>query len=217
MARDGVTFSNVFDGGITLEEPMILLDDGQSVLERAIALGGDWTEVGAGELGGTAETVAGEAVELPHHSQLKPEYEGMYVRYDSSCPDQHWGRADAVRMALLVAYNWWHYKFRPTLLIGDISARSFSQTRCHSAHKTGTHVDMDLALTLPRDPGYGKDEQLKCAQLAWFALQARARRVLFGDAVVAQAVNRLAEENGLTGRVVVRADHDDHFHIEIPL
>jgi hypothetical protein len=41
--------------------------------------------------------------------------------------------------------------------------------------------------------------------------------VLFSDSTVAEAVNRLAQESNLGGRVTVRADHDNHFHIEMPL
>lgn len=139
----------------------------------------------------------------------------MYVRYDSNCPGQHWGTAATVQMAMNLAYNWWKRSYSPTMLLGDISARSFSQTRCHSAHRRGTHLDADLAGTLPRDPGYNLDKQKKCALVCWFAIQLGVRRALFSDGEVAGAVNKIAEERRLLGRVVVRADHDNHFHFEM--
>lgn len=159
--------------------------------------------------------VISEAVELPHHSQLKPEYKGMYVRYDSGCPDQHWGTKPTVDMAINLAYNWWTKSYSPTMLLGDISKRNFSQTGCHSAHKGGTHLDVDLAGTLPRDPGYNIDKKKKCAVVCWFAIQLGVRRALFSDSDVATAVNKIAVERGFPGRVEVRADHDNHFHFEM--
>lgn len=110
------------------------------------------------------------AVELPHHSQLKPEYQGMYERYDSGCPD--WGTEPTVTMAINLAYNWWKKGYSPTMLLGDLSAKDFSKTGCHSAPRTGTHLDTDLSGTLPRDPGYNQDKQLKCAIVCWFAISA---------------------------------------------
>lgn len=175
---------------------------------------GDEEEMGLTDLGSAA---AGTAVELPHHSQLKPEYQGMYVRYSGSCADQHWGTEATVMMAVNLAYNWWKKGYQPTMLLGDISAKTFSQTGCHSAHKTGTHLDTDLAHSLPRDPDYTLDKKKKCAVVCWFAIQLGAKRVLFSDSEVASAVNKAAADNGFNGRVVVRADHDNHFHIEMPL
>lgn len=206
--------SDLFVGRTALDTELVLVDDGQATLQR-------YLETARGEVpsnGTAAEDSVGpqaEAIELPHHSRLKPEYRGMYVRYDSFRSDQHWGRPETVRLALQVAYNWWHYKFRPSLMIGDVSARTFVDTECHSAHRGGAHFDMDLVGTLPKDPGYGRDAQLKCAQLSWFALQAGVARVFFADGVVAEAVNRLATERGIEGRVLVRPDHDDHFHMEV--
>lgn len=159
--------------------------------------------------------VLAEAIELPHHSLLKPEYKGMFVRYDSSCRNQHWGTEPTVLLALNLAYNWWKRGFQPTMLLGDISARNFASTGCHSAHKAGTHVDCDLSGTLPKDPGYNLDKKKKCAICLWFAIQLGARRALFSDSEVAKAVNEVAAEKGFPGRVVVRADHDDHFHLEM--
>lgn len=155
------------------------------------------------------------AVELPHHSQLNPEYKGMYVRYSSSCANQHWGTKATVTMAINLAYNWWKKGYTPTMLLGDLSARIFSQTGCHSAHKNGTHLDADLAGTLPRDSGYNFDRKKKCAIAQWFAIQLGVRRSLFSDSDVAKAVNKAAQDNNLRGRVVVRADHDNHFHFEM--
>jgi len=157
------------------------------------------------------------AVELPHHGDLKPEYQGMYVRYDSACANQHWGTEATVTMAINVAYNWWKQGYQPTMLLGDLSARNFGATGCHSAHKTGTHLDIDLPSTLPRDPGYNLEKQQKCAIVLWFAIQLGVRRALFSDSEVAQAVNDVAAEKGFPGRVEVRADHDNHFHLEMPL
>ncbi len=159
--------------------------------------------------------IIASAVELPHHSQLKPEYRGMYVRYDGNCSDQHWGTKATVNMAINLAYNWWKKGYSPTMLLGDISARNFSQTGCHSAHRSGTHLDADLAGTLPRDSGYNLDKKKKCAIVCWFAIQLGARRALFSDSDVAKAVNKAAQENNFPGRVVVRADHDNHFHFEM--
>ena len=159
--------------------------------------------------------VVAAGVELPHHSKLKPEYKGMYVRYDSGCPNQHWGTKATVTMAINLAYNWWKKGYSPTMLLGDISAQNFSQTGCHSAHKTGTHLDADLAGTLPRDSGYNLDKKKKCAVVCWFAIQLGVRRALFSDSDVAKAVNKAAQDRGLPGRVVVRADHDNHFHFEM--
>jgi hypothetical protein len=119
--------------------------------------------------------------------------------------------------ALNVAYNWWKKGFSPTMLLGDISAKSFSSTGCHSAHKTGTHFDCDLAGMLPRDPGYNLDKQKGCAIVCWFAIQLGVRRGLFSDQVVCEAVNEIAQEKGFPGRMEVRADHDNHFHFEMPL
>lgn len=155
------------------------------------------------------------AVELPHHRDLKPEYRGMYVRYGSSCSGQHWGTPNTVRMAVNLAYNWWKQIGTPTILLGDISAKNFSQTGCHMAHKSGTHLDVDLAGTLPKDPNYNLSKKKKCAVLCWFGIQLGVKRILFSDAEVAKAVNELAEKKGFSGRVRVRADHDDHFHIEM--
>ncbi|WP_306051824.1 penicillin-insensitive murein endopeptidase [Oceaniradius stylonematis] len=159
----------------------------------------------------------GNPLELPHHDKLKPKFKGMYIRYDSKCTGQHWGTEETVKMSMDLAYNWFKNNKTPTLLIGDISAKEFAKTKCHSAHKTGTHVDMDLAGTLPSDPGYDKEKRLKCAQICWLAIQLGVKRVLFSDAKVGVAVNKLAKDKGLSGRVVVRADHDDHFHIEMPI
>jgi len=177
---------------------------------------GDASSREVDELGSiaTADTTA-VAVEVPHHSKLKPEYRGMYERYDSGCPDQHWGSEATVTMALNLAYNWWKQGKTPTMLLGDVSARNFAQTGCHCAHKNGTHVDADLAGTLPRDPGSNRDKQIKCAIVCWFAIQLGARRVLFSDGQVAEAVNKIAAEKGFPGRVAVRADHDNHFHFEM--
>nr|VFK21088.1 MAG: Penicillin-insensitive murein endopeptidase [Candidatus Kentron sp. LPFa] len=155
------------------------------------------------------------AVELPHHNQLKPEYKGMYVRYGSSCSRQHWGTKETVNMALSLAHNWWKRGNRPTMLLGDISAKNFGQTGCHSAHKNGKHLDADLSGTLPSDSGYNLDKQKKCAIICWFAIQLGARRALFSDSAVAKAVNKIAVDKGYPGRVVVRTDHDNHFHFEM--
>jgi murein endopeptidase len=195
--------------------PADVLDASESTLRQYIASA--VSKPRSDELGAIESRAAilSAAVELPHHSQLKPEYKGMYERYDSGCADQHWGTEPTVLMALNLAYNWWKQGNTPTMLLGDISAKTFSQTGCHSAHKTGTHVDADLSGTLPRDPGYNQDKQLKCAIVCWFAIQLGTRRVLFSDDVVAQAVNQIAAEKGFAGRVEVRADHDNHFHFEM--
>jgi len=203
---------------LTTDESLPELDSGGTelteLLTEAESAGRDDSELGHMEFD---PKVLGSAVELPHHSQLKPEFRGMYVRYNGgACGSQHWGTPETVSMALGLAYNWWKQGFKPTLLIGDLSAKDFSKTGCHAAHKTGTHVDMDLAGTLPRDPGYNRENQLKCAQLCWFAIQLGAKRVLFSDSTVARAVNELAKKNGLPGRVETRSDHDNHFHIEMP-
>ena len=208
--------SDLFVGRTALDADLVLVDDGQAALLRYLETArGDLPSNGTGADGETGSQA--EAIELPHHSRLKPEYRGMYIRYDSWSwsPDQHWGRPETVRLALQVAYNWWHYKFQPVVMIGDVSARTFAETECHSAHRGGTHFDMDLVGILPKDPGYGRDAQLKCAQLAWFAIQAGVSRVLFADPVVAEAVNRLATERCVPGRALVRPDHHDHFHMEI--
>lgn len=156
------------------------------------------------------------AVELPRPQDLPPEYKGMYSRYCLGHPDQHWGTRATVIATLNVAYNWWKNGNSPTMLIGHISAKDFAATRGHSAHKTGTHVDIDLAETLPRDSGYNREAQLKCARVCWFAIQAGFQRGLFSDQVVCDAVNKLAADKGFPGRMVVRADHDNHFHFEMP-
>lgn len=168
-----------------------------------------------GELISSSEEMAA-AVELPHHQNLPSRYQGMYVRYCSSCPNQHWGTRATVIATLNVAYNWWKNRNSPPMLIGDISAQNFAATGCHAAHKTGTHVDIDLAKTLPKDPEYNREKQLKCARVCWFAIQAGFRRGLFSDQVVCDAVNKLAADKGFPGRMVVRADHDNHFHFEMP-
>ena len=156
------------------------------------------------------------AVELPHHQNLPSRYKGMYIRYSSSCPNQHWGTRATVMATLNVAYNWWRNGNSPTMLIGDISAKNFAATGCHAAHKTGTHVDIDIAGTLPRDPEYNREKQLKCATVCWIAIQLGFRRGLFSDQVVCDAVNNLAADKGFPGRMVVRADHNTHFHFEMP-
>lgn len=168
-----------------------------------------------GELISSPEEMAA-AVELPHEKNLPSRYKGMYIRYSSSCPNQHWGTRATVIATLNVAYNWWKKGNSPTMLIGDISAKNFAATGCHAAHKTGTHVDMDLAGTLPWDPEYNREKQLKCARVCWFAIQAGFQRGLFSDQVVCDAVNELAADKGFPGRMVVRADHDNHFHFEMP-
>ena len=156
-------------------------------------------------------------VELPHHSQLPAGERGLYVRYDAGCADQHWGTPATVELALKLARRWRENGHQPTIHFGDISARNFARTRCHSAHRTGTHLDVDLPGSLPRDPGYNEARRKSCSALCWYAVSLGARRVLFSDSAVAVAVNRLAQEDGLPGRVAVRADHDNHFHIEMPL
>ena len=156
------------------------------------------------------------AVELPRPQDLPPEYKGMYSRYCLGHPDQHWGTRATVIATLNVAYNWWKNGNSPTMLIGHISAQDFAATRGHSAHKTGTHVDIDLAGTLPRDPEYNREKQLKCARVCWFAIQAGFQRGLFSDQVVCDAVNKLAADKRFPGQMVVRADHDNHFHFEMP-
>lgn len=158
-----------------------------------------------------------EPVELPHHSQLPAGERGMYVRYDAGCVNQHWGTPATVELALNLARRWWRNGHQPTIHFGDISARNFARTGCHSAHKTGTHLDVDLPGSLPRDRDYNEEKRKKCSALCWYAVSLGAQRVLFSDSAVAEAVNKLARENGLRGRVAVRADHDNHFHIEMPL
>ena len=159
--------------------------------------------------------VLATAIELPDHNSLEPKYKGMYVRYDSNCPEQHWGTEATVNMAVNLAQNWWTKNYTPTMLLGDISARNFSQTQCHSAHRAGTHLDLDLAGTLPRDAGYNLDKKKKCAIVCWIAIQLGVRRALFSDSDVAKAVNKAAQDRKLPGRVEVRADHDNHFHFEM--
>lgn len=201
----------------THAEPTLLDIDAAELERLLVEAAGDRNEVELGHREFNPAVLAA-AVELPHHSQLKPEYKGMYVRFDGgSCADQHWGTDATVTMAINLAYNWWKQGFTPTMLIGDLSAKSFGSTGCHAAHKTGTHVDIDLSGTLPRDPGYNLDKQKKCAQLCWFAIQLGVKRVLFSDGEVAAAVNKHAQAKGLPGRVEVRADHDNHFHLEMPL
>ena len=170
------------------------------------------------ELGPEVEPAdAVTSVELPHHSQLPAGERGLYVRYDAGCADQHWGTPATVEMALKLARRWRENGHQPTIHFGDISARNFAQTRCHSAHRTGTHLDVDLPGSLPRDRGYNEARRRSCSALCWYAISLGARRVLFSDSAVAVAVNRLAQESHLPGRVAVRADHDNHFHIEMPL
>ena len=168
-----------------------------------------------GELISSPEEMAA-AVELPCPQNLPPKYKGMYSRYCLGYPDQHWGTRATVLATLNVAYNWWKNGNSPTMLIGHISAQDFAATRSHSAHKTGTHVDIDLAGTLPRDPEYNREKQLKCARVCWFAIQAGFQRGLFSDQVVCDAVNKLAADKRFPGQMVVRADHDNHFHFEMP-
>ena len=194
-----------------------LPDDGQIPSELlAEAAKADRNTDELGKFISSPEAIAA-AVELPHHKQLPPEYKGMYIRYDSSCADQHWGTPATVRATINLAYNWWKKGNSPTMLIGDLSARNFACTGCHSAHKTGTHVDIDLKGMLPENQGYGRREQLKCFLVCWYAIQLGFRRGLFSDQEVCEAVNRFAEEKNLPGRMVVRADHDTHFHFEMPL
>jgi hypothetical protein len=173
---------------------------------------------GTGELGSilTADTLLEESVELPHHSDLPPEQRDMYVRYDSRrCPNQHWGTRATVTFALKLARRWRDNKHQPVIHFGDISAKNFAKTNCHTAHKTGTHLDVDLPTALPSDPSYDKGKRKLCATLCWYAVSLGARRVLFSDPAVAEAVNKLAQASRLVGRVVVRDDHDNHFHIEM--
>ena len=141
----------------------------------------------------------------------------MYVRYDSSCPDQHWGTRETVAMAMNVAFAWWSAKSSPTLLIGDLSAQTFARTGCHAAHKAGTHVDFDLSQCLPADPNYDETKRKKCEALCALVIQQGAKRVLFNDAIVKERVNTWAAANGHTGRVDDSvAGHDTHFHAEMP-
>ncbi len=194
-----------------------LPDDGSALSEKLTeAANADRNTDELGEFILSSEVTAA-AVELPHHRNLPTEYKGMYVRYDSSCPDQHWGTKTTVIATMNLAYNWWNRGNSPMMLIGDLSAKHFASTRCHSAHKTGTHVDIDLVGTLPRDPGYGRQEKLKCVSVCWYAIQLGFHRGLFSDQDVCETVNNLAMEKGFPGRMVVRADHDNHFHFEMPL
>jgi hypothetical protein len=159
-----------------------------------------------------------EAFELPDHSDLPPVLAGMYARYGSKCPGQHWGTKETVLFAIDVAYNWWKAPLLPTLCLGDLSAASFKNTGCHKAHKSGTHVDMDLPGWLPADGDYTKEKQERCKVLCMLMIALGAGRVLFNDKDVKAEVNKWAEEEGLPGRVDDSvAGHDTHFHAEMPV
>jgi hypothetical protein len=164
----------------------------------------------------TANALLEEPMELPHHNDLPPGQRGMYVRYDlQRCPGQHWGTKATINFALKLAQRWRDNKHQPVIHFGDISAKNFAETKCHDAHKMGTHLDVDLPGILPKDDGYDADKRKKCIALCWYAIYLGANRVLFGDSVVAHAVNKIAREIRLVGRVDVRDDHKDHFHIEL--
>lgn len=188
--------------------------DGDTVEEAAV--------VGTSEIPAT-ETETPQAtpapVQLPCEGHLRPAYEDLYERYDLGHPDQHWGTEETVLATINLAYNWWRAKKSPKMMIGHISAKKFRKTGGHRAHKTGTHVDIDLVDVLPRDTGGTSTpkNQLKCAIVCWFAIRLGFRRGLFGDLQVCEVVNRLAKEKGLSGRMVFRSDHKSHFHFEMPL
>ena len=158
-------------------------------------------------------------VQLPCKGHLRPTYENLYKLYDLRHPDQHWGTKKTVLATINLAYNWWRAKKSPKMLIGHISAKDFGATGGHRAHKTGTHVDIDLAGVLPQDTGGTSTpkNQLKCAIVCWFAIRLGFRRGLFGDRQVCEAVNRLAKQEGLSGRMAFWSDHKNHFHFEMPL
>ncbi|PCH65229.1 MAG: hypothetical protein COC01_10050 [Bacteroidetes bacterium] len=160
----------------------------------------------------------GGRYELPHHSELPERLKGMYTRYDLKGRNQHFGTKDTIYFALNLAYNWWLRKLKPQLLIGDISAKNFSDTKGHKSHKTGTHIDLDLSYYLPKDADYDIDKKTKCAILCGMMLALGAKRVLFNDRDVMTAVNQFAVKNNYSGRVVDGVPgHDNHFHAELPL
>jgi hypothetical protein len=167
-----------------------------------------------------AEAVAPRttAVELPHHDTLPSDKKGMYVRYGGSCGNQHWGTQATVDFALAVAHAWWKDGSKPTLLVGDLSARMFAATGCHTAHKTGTHVDFDLPGTLIADPAYDTARRQKCVRLCGTMITLGARRVLYNDPEVKRLVNEWAAKEGYPGRVDDGVPgHDNHLHAEMPL
>lgn len=168
------------------------------------------------ELNSKLEKIRTQAIiELPHHNNLQGAEVGMYVRYDSSCPNQHWGKENTVNMAKLVASSWRRAGNTPVVHIGDLSAQNLQQTGCHQAHKLGTNVDMDLPGCLPADGNYTPQNQDLCAQLLYLSITCGVKRALFSDEEVAEAVNNLARERGFDGRVEVRSDHNNHFHLEM--
>ena len=154
--------------------------------------------------------------ELPHHSMLPEEIKGMYTRYDIKNRNQHYGTKATITFLLNLAYNWWKRGFKPQLLIGDISAKNFKETKGHKGHKTGNIIDLDLSYYLPKDPEYNIEKKTKCAILCGMMLGLGAKCILFNDVDVMSAANQLAVKHDLEGRVIANVPgHDNHFHVEV--
>ena len=156
---------------------------------------------------GVSAAMSGTAdvVELPHHLDLRPAYKGMYVRCNfGRLPRQHCGTQQTVGAAINLAFNWWKSGHSPTMRIGG---RPHGDT----VAEVGTQFDCRLVGMLPGDPGYSAEKQRLCALVCWYALQLGVQQGLFADADVCHAVNELAEDLGISGRMTVCPNHNRHF------
>jgi hypothetical protein len=95
---------------------------------------------------------------------------------------------------------------------------AFSRTKCHNAHKTGTHIHFYLAACLPADPNYDSGKKKICSKLCAIMIAFGARRILFNDSEAKAIVNKWASDNKFIGQVDDSVPgHDNHFHAELSL
>lgn len=158
---------------------------------------------------------------LKHHNQVSDKFYRRYSSRNCANRDQHWGRKELFHMVLNVAY---HMNKSPqrnfeVMHIGESSYKVFSQTRCHSCHNNGTHIDIDFPGSLIADGGsYSNDDKIQSGLAILLAIHFGTLRCLYGDDDVVAAVNEVAKKRRYVGRARYEpSNHRDHIHLELPL